>query len=216
MDKIIIEDLEVYGYHGVYKEENKMGQKFLISITLHLDLRQAGKNDDLYKTINYGKVCQEVHELFLSNKNSLLEKCAEEIGEFILLNYELVKNVDVKVKKPWAPIGKMVDYVAVNIQRSWHKCYIGIGSNLGDKENNISVHIVEAIIYAKEVGAQIIGIVGKDGGYTAINADTYILIPVIDDQMITPYTESFHSVLCHLLVSHPKLKMHQTKWESVK
>jgi len=95
-------------------------------------------------------------------------------------------------------------------------CILILSVGGGDKENNISVNIVEAIIHAKEVGAKIIGIVGKNGGYTAQNADKYILIPVIDDQMITPFTESFHSVLCHLLVSHPKLKINQTKWESVK
>ena len=95
-------------------------------------------------------------------------------------------------------------------------CILILSVGGGDKENNISVNIVEAIIYAKEVGSKIIGIVGKNGGYTAKNADKYILIPVINDQMITPFTESFHSILCHLLVSHPKLKIYQTKWESVK
>ncbi len=95
-------------------------------------------------------------------------------------------------------------------------CILILSVGGGNKEENISVNIVEAIIHAKEVEAKIIGIVGMNGGYTAENADKYILIPVIDDQSITPYTESFHSVLCHLLVSHPKLKIHQTKWESVK
>ncbi len=95
-------------------------------------------------------------------------------------------------------------------------CILILSVGGGNKEENISVNIVEAIIYAKEVGAKIIGIVGKNGGYTAKKANSFILIPVIDDQMITPFTESFHSVLCHLLVSHPKLKINQTKWESVK
>ena len=86
----------------------------------------------------------------------------------------------------------------------------------GDLEKNISVNIVESINYAKEVGSKIIGIVGKNGGYTAKKADKCILIPVINNEMITPFTESFHSVLCHLIVTHPNLKLNEMKWESVK
>jgi len=95
-------------------------------------------------------------------------------------------------------------------------CILILSVGGGDKEKNISVNIIEAINYAKEVGSKVIGIVGRNGGYTAKNADKCILIPVINDEMITPFTESFHSVLCHLLVSHPRLKINQTKWESTK
>ncbi|MCD4668982.1 MAG: SIS domain-containing protein [Actinomycetia bacterium] len=110
------------------------------------------------------------------------------------------------VFREWLKTGKLND----------KDCILILSVGGGDKENNISVNIIEAMIHAREVGAKIIGIVGKDGGYTAKNADKYILIPVINNQMITPFTESFHSVICHLLVSHPRLKMNQTKWESVK
>ncbi|MBA7485386.1 Phosphoheptose isomerase [subsurface metagenome] len=95
-------------------------------------------------------------------------------------------------------------------------CILILSVGGGDKEKNISVNIIEAINYVKEVGSKIIGIVGRNGGYTAKNADKCILIPVINDEMITPFTESFHSVLCHLLVSHPRLKINQMKWESIK
>ena len=95
-------------------------------------------------------------------------------------------------------------------------CILILSVGGGNLEKNISVNIVEAIKLAKEVGSKIIGIVGKNGGYTAMNANSYILIPVIDDEMVTPFTESFHSVLCHLIVSHPNLKINKTKWESIK
>ena len=77
----------------------------------------------------------------------------------------------------------------------------------GDPEKNISANIVEAVNYAKETGSKIIGIIGRDGGYTAKNADKCILIPTIDNKMITPFTESFQSILCHLIVNHPDLKL---------
>lgn len=84
----------------------------------------------------------------------------------------------------------------------------------GSLEKNISVNLVEAIKYGKSVGSRITGVVGKDGGYTAQNSDTCIIIPIVNDQNITPHTEAFQAVIWHLIVSHPKLKTNQTKWES--
>jgi D-sedoheptulose 7-phosphate isomerase len=86
----------------------------------------------------------------------------------------------------------------------------------GDKEKNISSNIVEAIDYANQVGAQILGIVGKNGGHTFKNGDLILIVPTVDENLITPIVESFHSIILHLLVSHPLLKQNQTKWESVK
>jgi D-sedoheptulose 7-phosphate isomerase len=86
----------------------------------------------------------------------------------------------------------------------------------GSKKKNISNNIVNAIDYGKLVGCKILGIVGKDGGYTAENADCIVLIPTVDDGVITPIVESFHSIILHLLVSHPLLKENETKWESTK
>ncbi len=84
----------------------------------------------------------------------------------------------------------------------------------GSLEKNISVNLVEAIKYGKSLGSRITGVVGKDGGYTAQNSDTCIIIPIVNDQNITPHTEAFQAVIWHLIVSHPKLKTNQTKWES--
>jgi D-sedoheptulose 7-phosphate isomerase len=86
----------------------------------------------------------------------------------------------------------------------------------GNEKKNISQNIVEAIKYAKVTKSKIAGIVGKDGGFTKKNSKYCILIPVIDELNITPHTESFQSIIWHLMVSHPKLKKNQTKWESIK
>lgn len=82
----------------------------------------------------------------------------------------------------------------------------------GDKEKNVSPNIVEAIDYAKEIGSKIIGIVGRDGGYTAQHSDCCIIIPTVNPNSVTPHSESFQSVIWHLMVSHPKLKSNSTKW----
>lgn len=85
----------------------------------------------------------------------------------------------------------------------------------GDLEHNISANLVRALQYAREVGAKICGVVGRDGGFTAQVADSCMLIPVVNHETVTPHTESFQAVLWHLLVSHPKLKSAKMKWESV-
>jgi D-sedoheptulose 7-phosphate isomerase len=86
----------------------------------------------------------------------------------------------------------------------------------GNVEKNVSVNLVRAIDEARRVGAKVFGIVGKDGGYTKQIADECALIPVVSAERITPHTEGMAAVVWHLLVSHPALKVTQTKWESVK
>ena len=84
----------------------------------------------------------------------------------------------------------------------------------GNLERNISPNLVSALQHAKEVGAKVLGIVGRDGGYTARVADACIIVPTVNPETITPHAEAFQAVIWHLLVSHPALKRHQTKWES--
>jgi len=86
----------------------------------------------------------------------------------------------------------------------------------GNAEKNISANIVQALKYAKEVGAKIFGVVGKDGGYTLKVADACVIVPTMNSQTITPHTEAFQAVIWHLIVSHPDMKVSEMKWESVK
>ena len=82
----------------------------------------------------------------------------------------------------------------------------------GNKEKNVSPNLIEAIDLAKEVGARVTGIVGRDGGYTALNADVCLIVPTVNPNSVTPHSESFQTVIWHLMVSHPKLKSNPTKW----
>jgi D-sedoheptulose 7-phosphate isomerase len=82
----------------------------------------------------------------------------------------------------------------------------------GNKERQISVNLCEAIDYAKSVGAKVSGIVGRDGGYTAIKADAVVIIPTVNAESVTPHAESFQEVIWHLMVSHPMLKVNPTTW----
>jgi D-sedoheptulose 7-phosphate isomerase len=85
----------------------------------------------------------------------------------------------------------------------------------GDLERNISPNLVRALEYAREVGASICGVVGRDGGYTARVADACVVIPNVNPETVTPHTESFQALIWHLLVSHPALQVSPMKWESV-
>ena len=84
----------------------------------------------------------------------------------------------------------------------------------GNLEHNVSPNLVKALQHAKEAGASIVGIVGRDGGFTAQVGDAVVVIPTVNPMHVTPHAEAFQGIVWHLLVSHPQLKLHQTKWES--
>jgi len=86
----------------------------------------------------------------------------------------------------------------------------------GNLEKNVSPNLVMALQYAKQIGAQVVGIVGRDGGYTAQVADGCVVVPTVNPEAVTPHTEALQAVIWHLLVSHPTLKVAPTKWESTR
>lgn len=146
MDKIILKNVEIFAKHGVFKEEKILGQKFILDLEVATDLREAGKSGDLTKSIHYGELCHKIEEIFTSESYDLIETAAEKVAEYILHNYELADSIKVTLKKPWAPIGRYLDYAAVEIDRRWHEAYLSIGTNIGDKEKNLN----EAIRKMKE------------------------------------------------------------------
>jgi D-sedoheptulose 7-phosphate isomerase len=91
-------------------------------------------------------------------------------------------------------------------------CVFSVGG--GDAERNISSNLVRALQFARQVGAKICGIVGRDGGFTARISDACVVVPTVNPETVTPHTESFQAVIWHLLVSHPRLKVSEMKWES--
>ncbi len=134
MDKIKIENLEIFANHGVFPEENKLGQKFIVSAILYTDTRKAGKTDDLTTSIHYGEVSQFIDNYVRKNTFQLLERLAESLAEELLLQVTHLEKVQIEVKKPWAPIGLPLETVSVTIGRGWHTAYIALGSNIGNKQ----------------------------------------------------------------------------------
>ena len=124
-DKIKIEDLEVFANHGVFPEENVLGQKFVVSAVMYTDTRRAGLTDELTASIHYGEASAFITEYLKSHTFKLLEK------------------VQIEIKKPWAPVGLPLKTVSVEIEREWHTAYIALGSNMGDSRS-----ILEAAVQA--------------------------------------------------------------------
>lgn len=137
MDKLVIKNLEVYGFHGVEPETDKSGEKYIISAELKLNLKEAGDTDRLENTVHLVKICNEISDIFTQNKHKLIERSAEELATYILLHYPIVNHVSMSIKKPWVPAGMNIDYAGIKIEREWHTVYLGVGSNLGDRMGNI-------------------------------------------------------------------------------
>lgn len=137
MDKIYLKNIEIFANHGVFQEEKTLGQKFILSLELRLDFSKAAKNGDLSASVHYGELCHNVEKVFNGEVCDLLETLVYKIGAYVLDTYEVVKEVKVSLKKPWAPIGRHLDYAAVETTFARHKVYISLGSNIGDKEQYI-------------------------------------------------------------------------------
>ncbi len=133
-DEIHIENLQVFANHGVFPEENKLGQKFLISAVLYTDTREAGQADDLTLSTDYGAVSQFMTRFLQEHTYQLIEAAAEHLAAAVLLAYPLVRGISLEIKKPWAPVGLPLEHVSVKIERFWHRAYIALGSNMGDKQ----------------------------------------------------------------------------------
>lgn len=144
MDYITIDDLEVFANHGVLKEENNLGQKFLISAKLYYDFRDASREDEIEYAVNYAQVCANIVEYMKSNTFKLIETVADRLAIMLLVNYSNLYRVEVTVKKPWAPIGFPINNVMATVERKWTEVYLSIGSNMGNKEENLD-YVVECL-----------------------------------------------------------------------
>lgn len=145
MDQIIVEDLQIYAYHGVYQQENEKGQNFYVSVILDTDTRAAGMADELGLSTNYGVVCRFLHTFLSEHTYKLIETAAERASEALLLQFPHVRQVTMEVKKPEAPITVPFGSVSVKITRGWRRAYIACGSNIGDRRAHLGAAVDELL-----------------------------------------------------------------------
>ncbi|TCO74401.1 dihydroneopterin aldolase [Marinisporobacter balticus] len=117
MDKIIMKNLSFYGYHGAMREENVLGQKFFIDIDLYVDLEKAGNSDHVKDTVHYGEAYALVKDIVENKRFDLIEALVEDIAKEILNQFQLVKEINVTIRKPEAPVAGIFDYFGVEIRR---------------------------------------------------------------------------------------------------
>jgi 7,8-dihydroneopterin aldolase/epimerase/oxygenase len=118
IDKIFVNQMDFYGYHGVLPEETRLGQRFFVNLTVEVDLKQAGETDDLQYTINYAELYHSCKEIVEGKPYKLIEAVAEKIASVILEDSPIINTCTVKVIKPNPPIQGHYQSVAVEIKRS--------------------------------------------------------------------------------------------------
>ena len=133
-DKICIRGLRIFAHHGVYEEETRLGQTFVVNATLFTSTKKGGLQDCLEDTISYADVCQFITDYLQQNTWKLLEAAVEHTCRALLLHYPLLHKVEFELEKPSAPIPLPFDSVSVCITRSWHRAFVAMGSNIGDKQ----------------------------------------------------------------------------------
>ncbi|MEC8086120.1 MAG: SIS domain-containing protein [Pseudomonadota bacterium] len=191
-------------------------------------LNEASKIIDLLDTSIIDKIVSHISEvklkggrIFFLGVGGSAGNCSHAVNDFRKIleieSYAPTDNVSELTARtnddgwsnvfvPWLRLSKLCENDMVFI--------FSVGG--GNLEKNISPNLVEALKYSSSIGAKICGVVGKNGGYTATVADACIIVPTVNKDNITPHSEAFQAVIWHLIVSHPKLKVNQTKWESIK
>ena len=186
-----------------------------IEILEKLDSHSVEKLTDLIVTVR-----REGGRLFFLGVGGSAGNCSHAVNDFRKIagieSYAPTDNVSELTARTndegWASV--FVQWLKVS--RLSHKdCIFIFSVGGGDLDRNVSPNLVLAMQYAKTVGAKVAGIVGRDGGYTAGVADACVVVPTVNPETITPHSEAFQSIIWHLLISHPKLKTNQTKWESL-
>lgn len=184
-DEIHIQNLEVFANHGVFQEETNLGQKFLFSLTMYTDTRKAGKTDCLEASIHYGEVSSFITEYTKKHTRKLIEAAAEDLATALLLHYPLLKGVTLELKKPWAPVGLPLETVSVKISRFWHRAYIALGSNLGDKKAYLD-QAVKALKQHKECRVQKVSSYLVTEPYGGVEQDDFLNACLSLDTLLSP------------------------------
>ncbi|MGN0352671.1 MAG: 2-amino-4-hydroxy-6-hydroxymethyldihydropteridine diphosphokinase [Roseburia sp.] len=143
MDCIKITNLKIFAHHGVFPEETRNGQYFYVNAKLYLDCKKAGKTDCLEDSLNYGEVSHFITDFLTSHTYKLLEAAAEHLVEEMLLSMHGLRKVELELCKPQAPIGLPFENVSVTIERGWHRAYLALGSNIGEKEKYLAYAVEE-------------------------------------------------------------------------
>ena len=186
LDRIHIDGLHLYAYHGVHDFEKENGQNFYINATLYLDTYSAGTSDALEKTVSYSDVSKLFAKVFCENKFNLIETAAHTLAEAVLFEYETVRRIDVEICKPEAPIGLEFESVSVDITRMWHRSFLAIGSNIGERKDYID-KAIELLSDRRDIRIKKISDIIETEPYGVIDQDKFLNGALEIETLLSPY-----------------------------
>ncbi len=145
MDKIYVNDLKVFGYHGVYEQEKSQGQTFIVSCEIETDFAEAAATDDLAYTVDYGDVCLYIKKYFDAKRYDLLETVAEDLANQMMYDFPGIHKLSLKILKPDAPIPMEFQTVGVSTSKEWTMVALSFGSNIEPREKYITTALESLI-----------------------------------------------------------------------
>lgn len=184
-DEIRIEDLEIFAHHGVYPEENEKGQPFIVRAVLYTDTRNAGREDNLEFSTNYGEVCHFLTRYLQEHTCKLIETVAENAAREVLHSFGLIRAVDLEIRKPQAPIGLPFGCVSVKIRRGWHRVYLSAGSNMGDRRSYLEQGIT-ALDGVRDIRVRKVSHLLATKPYGGVEQEDFLNCTIELDTLLTP------------------------------
>ncbi len=184
-DRIQIRELIVFANHGVFPEENFLGQKFTVSADLYVKTSKAGFTDDLEASVDYGAVCKFMTAFLQKNTFKLIESCANRLAYAVLEEFPLIKGIRLKISKPWAPVNLPLETVAVEVERRWHSAFIAFGSNMGDSEKYIK-DAIEGLSETEGIHMGEVSTIIRTAPYGGVEQDDFLNGVLRVDTLLDP------------------------------
>lgn len=186
LDRIYLKNLEFYGYHGFYKEENDLGQKFKVTVEAYCNLNDAKESGSLEDSVNYVEIFKVIKKVFFSKKYKILEELGYDIGKVILEKFSLIDKVIVEVKKPEIPVSVSYDYFSIKQEiKRQTTAYIGLGSNVGDRTGYLT-SAVRQINYNRDIEVVALSSVYETAPFGYLEQDNFLNMVVRVNTSLAP------------------------------
>ena len=197
MDQLKIKDLEIFAYHGLFPSEKELGQKFVISATLSYDMTKAATQLDLESSVHYGELCQQWTTWFQEESEDLIETAAYKLVARTFETYPLVQEIELELKKPWAPVHLPLNTCSVTIHRRKQRAFVALGSNMGNK----TVNLEQAINKIRDCGIRILkkssvlitepwgGVEQDNFANQVVEVETWLPVPVLLETLLSIESE---------------------------
>ena len=171
-DYINVEGLQIYAYHGVFEEEKQKGQTFLINAKVYYDMSAPAQEDQIQEALNYADLCAFMDAFLRREHFDLIEAAADAVANAVLLHFAQATRIVLCLRKPSAPIGLPFEDVSVTVERGWHRVFLAIGSNMGDRRAYLD-SVQEALKVPQVRGVRVSGYIETEP-YGGVEQDRFL------------------------------------------